>query len=124
MGRVKCDHIKRLITLTSDNIKRLSLYNELSFLCSASFNCYLRVIIVTQLDKSLSKQKLFRRTLLLKIRSKLKGKKLDLSKVDVSLETQLLNTRKNISSRLFARNDRQFYIFYSTYKVFSVNSIR
>jgi hypothetical protein len=26
MGRVKCDHIKRLITLTSDNIKRLSLY--------------------------------------------------------------------------------------------------
>jgi hypothetical protein len=27
MGRVECDHIKRLITLTSDNIKRLSLYN-------------------------------------------------------------------------------------------------
>ncbi len=26
MGRVKCDHIKRLITLTTDNIKRLSLY--------------------------------------------------------------------------------------------------
>ncbi len=26
MGRVNCDHIKRLITLTSDNIKRLSLY--------------------------------------------------------------------------------------------------
>ncbi len=26
MGRVKCDHIKMLITLTSDNIKRLSLY--------------------------------------------------------------------------------------------------
>ncbi len=26
MGRVKCDHIKRLITLTGDNIKRLSLY--------------------------------------------------------------------------------------------------
>jgi hypothetical protein len=26
MGRAKCDHIKRLITLTSDNIKRLSLY--------------------------------------------------------------------------------------------------
>ncbi len=26
MGRVKCDHIKRLITLTSDNIKRFSLY--------------------------------------------------------------------------------------------------
>ncbi len=25
MGRVKCDHIKRLITLSSDNIKRLSL---------------------------------------------------------------------------------------------------
>ncbi len=25
MRRVKCDHIKRLITLTSDNIKRLSL---------------------------------------------------------------------------------------------------
>ncbi len=29
MGRVKCDHIKRLITLTSDNIKRLSLYFEI-----------------------------------------------------------------------------------------------
>ncbi len=28
MGRVKYDHIKRLITLTSDNIKRLSLYCE------------------------------------------------------------------------------------------------
>ncbi len=26
MGRVKCDQIKRLITLTSGNIKRLSLY--------------------------------------------------------------------------------------------------
>ncbi len=26
MGRLKCDHIKRLITLTSDNIKRLSMY--------------------------------------------------------------------------------------------------
>jgi hypothetical protein len=26
MGRVKCDHIKRLITLISDNLKRLSLY--------------------------------------------------------------------------------------------------
>ncbi len=26
MVPVKCDHIKRLITLTSDNIKRLSLY--------------------------------------------------------------------------------------------------
>jgi hypothetical protein len=25
MGRVKCDHIKRLITLTSDNIKRIFL---------------------------------------------------------------------------------------------------
>jgi hypothetical protein len=28
MGRVKCDHIKRLITLTGDDIKRLSLYNN------------------------------------------------------------------------------------------------
>ncbi len=28
MGRVKCDHIKRLITLISDNIKRLSLYYD------------------------------------------------------------------------------------------------
>ncbi len=28
MGRVEVDHIKRLITLTSDNIKRLSLYNR------------------------------------------------------------------------------------------------
>ncbi len=26
MGRVEGDHIKRLITFTSDNIKRLSLY--------------------------------------------------------------------------------------------------
>ena len=26
MGHLKYDHIKRLITLTSDNIKRLSLY--------------------------------------------------------------------------------------------------
>jgi hypothetical protein len=33
MGRVKCDHIKRLITLTSDNIKRLSLYCD-SFIIS------------------------------------------------------------------------------------------
>jgi hypothetical protein len=31
MGGVKCDHIKRLITLTSDNIKWLSLF----------FNCKL-----------------------------------------------------------------------------------
>ncbi len=29
MGHVKCDYIKRLITLTSDNIKRLSLYLNL-----------------------------------------------------------------------------------------------
>ena len=28
MGRLKWDHIKRLITLTSDYIKRLSLYIE------------------------------------------------------------------------------------------------
>ncbi len=28
MGGVKCDHIKRLITLTSDKIKRLTLYNN------------------------------------------------------------------------------------------------
>ena len=28
MGHLKCDHIKRLITLTSDNIKRLSLYQK------------------------------------------------------------------------------------------------
>jgi hypothetical protein len=28
MGRVNCDHIKRLITLTSDNITRLSLYQK------------------------------------------------------------------------------------------------
>jgi hypothetical protein len=30
MGHVKCDHIKRMITFTSDNLKRLSLYN---FVC-------------------------------------------------------------------------------------------
>ncbi len=36
MGRVKCDHIKRLITLTSDNIKRLSLY--LDFTHSEVYN--------------------------------------------------------------------------------------
>ncbi len=28
MGRLEGDHIKRLITLTSDNIKRLSLYKN------------------------------------------------------------------------------------------------
>jgi hypothetical protein len=28
MGRVKCDHIERLTILTSDNIKRLSLYSH------------------------------------------------------------------------------------------------
>ena len=28
---LKCDHIKRLITLTSDNIKRLLLYMKLTF---------------------------------------------------------------------------------------------
>jgi hypothetical protein len=28
MGHVKCDYIKRLITLTSDNIKQLSLYQK------------------------------------------------------------------------------------------------
>jgi len=28
-GTLKCDHIKRLITLTSDNNERLSLYNEI-----------------------------------------------------------------------------------------------
>ncbi len=31
MGRVKCDHIKRLITLTSDNIKQLSLKISLDY---------------------------------------------------------------------------------------------
>ncbi len=30
MGRVKCDHIKQQTTLTSDNIKRLSLYLNIS----------------------------------------------------------------------------------------------
>jgi hypothetical protein len=29
MGQVKCDHIKRLITFTSDNNKRLSMYLKL-----------------------------------------------------------------------------------------------
>ena len=33
MGLLKCDHIKRLITLTSDNIKRLSLYFQKNHLC-------------------------------------------------------------------------------------------
>jgi hypothetical protein len=33
MGHVKCDYNKRLITLTSDNIKRLSLYLPFFELC-------------------------------------------------------------------------------------------
>ncbi len=37
MGRVKCDHIKRLITLTSDNIRRLSLYILLFYTIASRF---------------------------------------------------------------------------------------
>ncbi len=50
MGRTKCDHIKRLITLTSDNIKRLSpktclkcyRFHSMKFLCN--FQANIRVI--------------------------------------------------------------------------------
>ena len=37
MGILKCDHIKRLITLTSDYIKRLSLYIVLLWLNRGQF---------------------------------------------------------------------------------------
>jgi len=34
MGRLKCDHIKRVIILTSEYIMRFSLYNAISLLSS------------------------------------------------------------------------------------------
>ena len=38
MGRLKYDHIKGLITLTSDNIKRLSLYlNNIMYFCNRNY---------------------------------------------------------------------------------------
>jgi hypothetical protein len=39
-GISKCDHIKWLITVTSDNIKRLSLYLEFEDFFQKEKNCH------------------------------------------------------------------------------------
>ncbi len=52
MGRVKGDHIERLITLTSDNIKRLSLYFKSGFL-SSHFEGHKRTSMMVQIRKYL-----------------------------------------------------------------------
>ena len=48
-GTIKCDHIKRLITLTRDYIKRLSLYNVNKIIIS-----YTNVVSHVEIGNSLS----------------------------------------------------------------------
>ena len=66
MGRLKCDHIKRLITLTSDNIKRLSLYSNGLVLITVSnfFNnrCLQRILKVSSYSFKFCKCESFKKT--------------------------------------------------------------
>jgi hypothetical protein len=46
MGNVKCDHIRRLMTLTSDNIKRLSLYLRNRIFTNPKFKTKVNLIVL------------------------------------------------------------------------------